>query len=458
MKKLGNLVTAVTLATAFVCAGLTNTAKAEVVIEHIGANDPVTESWGANFPFGQSGPEVFAGPVINDPGFGLDAWFIDDDGSAGGNRGTYFRILTATQFSQGETFGWTLSARLRIVEFPDPAPGAIPTAPGITIGASPVISFRNRTTSYQIHIGAQADGDPIVFLLTGVPPSASGTEIILEGEGSGYHLYELIFDPGEGDVDLFIDGVERFNGYSGAPLAGDGRVIFGAGDSVDLGEGNFNLVRFEVGPGEILVEPVVVDFGQIDAFTTTDAIVTVSNTDFAVLTVDDILVTLGDPNFFVADIDAGTPPFVLSSGDSVFVTVTFIPTSEGVHEGTLTVLSDDSDEPTVDVSLIGNGLVGAVEEQATLLEAAVGDAIIDGTLDGSGEGLSSSSLLDAFVQITDTAGDLIEAGLIDGACAQLNTALRRVDGVSPPPDFVGGDDAALIALQIEFLRDSLGCM
>ena len=219
-------------------------ADPEVVIEHIGANNPVTEGWTANFP---SGP-VFAGPVINDQGSGLNAWFIDDNGSVLGNRGTYRRILTSAQITQGETLGWRLTTRLRIAEFPDPPPGAPPTLAGFTVDGSPVITYRNGTTDYAIAFGAKADGDPILNLFTKHPPGGSAIEIILEGEGSGYHLYELVFDPVEGNADLFIDGVERLTGYSGAPLAGDGRVIFGAGDSSGLGEGNFNLVRFQVAP------------------------------------------------------------------------------------------------------------------------------------------------------------------------------------------------------------------
>ena len=135
----------------------------------------------------------------------------------------------------------------------------------------------------------------------------------------------------------------------------------------------------------------------------------------------------------------------------------FFPTSEGVHNGTLTVGSDDPDSPSIDVNLIGNGLVGAVEDQASELEVAVEDAVASGDLEGSGSGSSANGRLGAFANMIETAGDLTEAGLIDDACGQLGSALLRVDGVRPPPDFVTGDAAALLADQIQFLRDSLEC-
>ena len=148
---------------------------------------------------------------------------------------------------------------------------------------------------------------------------------------------------------------------------------------------------------------------------------------------------------------------LLPPGEDIFVTVTFFPTSDVVHAGTLTIDSDDDDESMIQVSLIGNGLVGAVEDQSTTLEAAVDDAIAFGGLGGSGSGNSSAGRLGAFTNMVDAAGDLIEAGFIEEACGQLQSALRRVDGDPRPPDFVVGVDATLIADQIRFLRDSLGC-
>jgi hypothetical protein len=76
---------------------------------------------------------------------------------------------------------------------------------------------------------------------------------------------------------------------------------------------------------------------------------------------------------------------------------------------------------------------------------------------GDGSGKSGNGRLNAFANMVDAVGDLIEAGFIEDACGQLKSALRRVDGDSRPPDFVVGDDAALIADQINFLRESLEC-
>ena len=75
----------------------------------------------------------------------------------------------------------------------------------------------------------------------------------------------------------------------------------------------------------------------------------------------------------------------------------------------------------------------------------------------SGSGKSTGGRLNAFANMLEASGDLIEAGFIGDACGQLRSALRRVDGEPRPPDFATGVGAELIAAQIEFLRTSLGC-
>lgn len=209
---------------------------------------------------------------------------------------------------------------------------------------------------------------------------------------------------------------------------------------------------------DILVDPLAHDFGQVEAFTSGETIITISNTGVAGLEVTDVSITSGADTFAVTDFDPpGAPPFIVPAGGDVFISVSMFPRSEGANEGALTIESDDPDQPTIDVSLIGNGLAGAIEDQATELEMAVNDFIAVGTLVGSGTGNSASKRLNAFADMVEAAGDLIEAGFIEEACDQLESARRRIDGEPKPPDFAVGEDADLIADQIEFLRETLEC-
>ena len=89
---------------------------AQTIIEHIGKSDPVTEGWTKVGPLVGG---IVAGPVTNDLGSGYDAWFVDDNSTAGGSFLAYTLSLTDAQIADGKSQGWRLSGRLRIVDHND---------------------------------------------------------------------------------------------------------------------------------------------------------------------------------------------------------------------------------------------------------------------------------------------------------------------------------------------------
>jgi hypothetical protein len=97
--------------------------------------------------------------------------------------------------------------------------------------------------------GSEADGDPIVLLFDGggSHPNFTGPRYTLQGAGSTYHRYDLVFDPVNDSADLFVDGVERVSDFPGYALAAT-TFGFGNGSSADTGQGNFNAVQFIVVP------------------------------------------------------------------------------------------------------------------------------------------------------------------------------------------------------------------
>lgn len=234
-------------ALAVACTMVPTVASATILGQHLGAADPTSEGFALVNTFAS----VATGPVINDLGSGLDAWAVDDNGTALGDAGWYAHALSPGQVAGAAAFGWRLSTRLRIVDAPDPAP----SAPGIGFDASPFVAYRDGTTSFQIHFGAEADGDPLVHVATAFAPSPAGTVFTLQGGGSGYHLYELVYSP-LGGLDLFIDGTERLSDLPAAPLVVvSPAFMFGAGSSCCTGQGNFNLVRFESFAPDEVPEP-----------------------------------------------------------------------------------------------------------------------------------------------------------------------------------------------------------
>ncbi len=209
-----------------------------VLFEHLGAIDPATEGWTPEGNF--SG--VATGPLIDDAGSGFDAWMVDDNSLTG--SGYYDAIPTPAEIVDAATLGWTLSARLRTVQIPDPDPSQ-QTRP-LAEDGSPGVVYRDGTRSWHLTFGTESNGDLTVCLQTvSTPGSRVCSAISIPGGAFDYHLYSLVFDPSDGLADLFIDGALAFTDYGGSSLA-ETRVSFGGRGTPALGQANFNLVRFEI--------------------------------------------------------------------------------------------------------------------------------------------------------------------------------------------------------------------
>ena len=196
--------------------------EAATVVTQQGANNPLDTGWGTNGPFLQ----VTTGPVVNDAGSGFDAWQVIDGSSANRSAGWYTFELTPEQASNAETFGWRLTANVRLL--------TIPAAAG-----TPWIGYRDGATTVQTFFGTAADGAPIINYFGG--PVITHTEPV-----AGYNLFELAYDPVEG-VSFDINGTEVLSGLSRTTFANGQppQVLFGTGSSALSGGANFNSVQFD---------------------------------------------------------------------------------------------------------------------------------------------------------------------------------------------------------------------
>jgi hypothetical protein len=85
----------------------------------------------------------------------------------------------------------------------------------------------------------------------------------------------------------------------------------------------------------------------------------------------------------------------------------------------------------------------------------VNDRVEDGTLTGEGSGTSAENRLNAYINMLEEAQRLIDAEKFKDAYGQLRSAYRLTDGESPPPDFITGEAAPLLAAMIKYLMESL---
>lgn len=200
---------------------LSQIASASVLALHEGAIDPESEGWTKQRSFSN----VATGPVTNDLGSGFDAWKVDDNGLA---DGFYQFDLTPEQRDLAFDAGWKLSMRIRVVDF-------------VEVHSSDSAS-RVNFASFDVKFGALSDGTPQVGF-------AGVTDVItLNGLDSGYHLYELVYDPSEGNADLFVDGALAFADYDRTSSSLPPRVFFGSTASNGTGHVNYSLVQLEAIP------------------------------------------------------------------------------------------------------------------------------------------------------------------------------------------------------------------
>lgn len=217
-----------------------------LVAQHEGNSDPASEGWTV---LSSGVTPVAEGPVSND--FGLDAWNMEN--LPGNGFKLYEQEVPVAQRLLGDTNGWTLRANLRVIAGEE-TPGG-----GIWLEYSTI--FRR----FIMAIGHQPDGDPVVRL-----PSTSsagvfeGLSFAIEGIGSGYHLYELVYDPQTTTADLLVDGVEVVSDYAGTAGIRDS-VFWGVGTPT-TGNANYNLVELVVVPEpsglSIGVVPTIVLFAS----------------------------------------------------------------------------------------------------------------------------------------------------------------------------------------------------
>jgi hypothetical protein len=105
-------------------------------------------------------------------------------------------------------------------------------------------------------------------------------------------------------------------------------------------------------PPDIDVSPFTYDFGDIIVGSASDPVdIIISNNGGSDLTVSDISLS-DDTNYSLA----GDTVATIAPGNNHTVTVTFAPTSTGVFDANLAIISNDPDSPSVDVLLSGQGV------------------------------------------------------------------------------------------------------
>ena len=214
---------------------------------------------------------------------------------------------------------------------------------------------------------------------------------------------------------------------------------------------------FSYADQNIVVDPLEINFGEVEIGTQCTTLVTIWNADGHPLFINDIIFQSGSSLDYEI-ISVPSHSIVVETSEHIYVEIAFTPSSEGEKTAILEIHSNDPETPVVHVSLAGEGVSQGTPPVSVADILSFYDAsIADYTLMGDGPGRSAEGRLNALRNMIEAAGDLIEDGLFEEACQQLMDAYRRCDGLPRPPDFVAGPAASGLASMILDLVSNLSC-
>ena len=190
----------------------------------------------------------------------------------------------------------------------------------------------------------------------------------------------------------------------------------------------------------IALSTTSVSFGQVLIDETSDRVVTISNEGGLDLEVGAITLA-GDGEFSVDT--AG--PITVAAGADATVTVTFSPVAEATSTGTLTIASDDPNQPTVDVSLSGDGvteITGPGTVTATVQDVQI--VFAEDFPDLTDQAAVDTFIAD-FIAAVAAALDISESRIINVTLSAGSTIVdfQIIDPVDEPSLGVPADAAAV---------------
>lgn len=161
-------------------AVFSHVAHARVVVQHIGANDPLTEGFVLDHLVG--GAEI--GPVFDD--LGRDAWMIKSNSPQ--EAVEYQAFFTDQDREDAIAHGWELSATVRFID----------------------VSESQNAQSLGFDTGSEAFWLTFFTDLNGVlrVSDRRGTSYSLEDSDGGYHSFKLEYDTLTAAASLWVDGAE----------------------------------------------------------------------------------------------------------------------------------------------------------------------------------------------------------------------------------------------------------
>jgi hypothetical protein len=272
-----------------------------------------------------------------------------------------------------------------------------------------------------------------------------GTDFALDGEPLTPDTTEL-YIPYQKLSGTYFDGTP-FSFYVDCYLTGGPGGIFYF-QTIKLG--------WIVSQPDIEVSESNYHFGQMDIGSTHSEVIPIFNLGDAPLTIESL--QLEQSQLAQFEMSSWQPlPVTLEPNSFIDLDIQFSPVIEGVETGVLTIVSNDPNDPVVDVLLTGEGMsvVLSSEEQITQILDVFDGAIEEGSIQGVGNEKSATNKVEVFGKILSLADELLQADYDEYALETLLMIEKKCDGQKAPKDFIEGAAAEELNTLINALIDIL---
>jgi len=227
--------------------------------------------------------------------------------------------------------------------------------------------------------------------------------------------------------------------------------------------GNANYIYYQtVKLGWVASEPDIevsqydYDFGQTDIGTTQYGVLSVYNLGSEALTIQSLaLEQEQDIQFAFAPFEV--MPLTLAPNTFLDIEIAYNPVYEGPALAVFRVVSNDPDQPIVQVALSGTGVsvvLSPSQQMAQLLDA-FDVAVEENLIQGVGNKQSAANKLETFSKMLTIADELLTGGYDEEALDALLMIEAKCDGDKSPKDFIEGDAAADLNALINELINTL---
>jgi len=272
-----------------------------------------------------------------------------------------------------------------------------------------------------------------------------GTDFALDGEPLTPDTTEL-YIPYQKLSGTYFDGTP-FSFYVDCYLTGGPGGVFYF-QTIKLG--------WIVSQPDIEVSESNYHFGQVDIGSTHTEVIPIFNLGDAPLTIESLQLEQSQLAQFEMS-SWQTLPVTLEPNSFIDLDIQFSPVIEGVDTGVLTIVSNDPNNPTVDVVLTGEGVpvVLSPEEQLSEILDFYDLAAEEGSIQGIGNAKSATNKVKVFGKILSIPDELLLAGYDTYALETLLMIEKKCDGEKAPKDFIKGPAAEELNRLINELIDTL---